>query len=338
MAWQRSEHLQKHNYWLDVLRFVASFMVVMFHLNQPIEHIDNWYRNLVKYGWLGVPMFFVISGYCIALSAQSTGNARNFLVRRLLRIFPPYWVSLVIVMVSAFFQRYYIGTSAVHDIPRTFEGIIATLTLTTTPFTAIPTMNWVYWTLTCELFFYLTFAFVMVFPKRFAPYLLMAVSLASCFSALSIGPLFFIAQWPAFGLGISIYYFFYYPGRLHYALVLAIINIIALFIGSGYSDYAAFTIATSFLIVLSHFYSSTPSFFSVLGQHAYSVYLIHVPIGVNIMGLLVGWYKTQPVPNLFGDLAVYAIVSLLSWLMFTWVEQPAIRLGRRMTNRKAPSN
>ena len=333
MGWHRSEQLQKHNYWLDVLRFAASFMVVLFHLNQAVQPVDNWYRDLVKYGWLGVPMFFVISGYCIALSADHTEHARDFLVRRLLRIFPPYWVSLAIVLAAACFQRYYTGANAVQGIPRNIEGIIATLTLTTEPLTAIPTMNWVYWTLTCELFFYLAVALVGAFPRRFRVYLLIGVSFASVIIGKSSGPLFFLAQWPAFGLGISAYYFFHYRDRLHYSVPLFVINITALFIKFGYSAYAGFTLATLSLIVLSHFFTSGSNFFSVLGQHAYSVYLIHVPVGVNIMGVLAGWYKTQPLPNLLGDLVVYALISVLAWLMYKWVEQPSILAGRKLTAR-----
>lgn len=337
MAWHRSEQLQKHNYSIDVLRFAASLIVVLFHLNQAVQPVDNWYRNLVKYGWLGVPMFFVISGYCIALSADHTENARDFLVRRLLRIFPPYWISLAIVLVAACFQRYYTGANAVQGIPRNFEGVIAALTLTTEPLTAIPTMNWVYWTLTCELFFYLAVALVGVFPKRFRVYLLMAISFVSVFSSPPTGPLFFLAQWPTFGLGISVYYFFHYRNRLHYAAPLFLINISALFIKFGCSTYAIFTLATLSLIVLSHFFTSAQSFFSVLGQHAYSVYLIHVPVGINIMGVLAGWYKTQPVPNLIGDLIVYALISVFAWLMYKWVEQPAIKAGRELTVRNLSS-
>ncbi|WP_457126578.1 acyltransferase family protein [Mucilaginibacter sp. HD30] len=329
--------MQKHNYSLDVLRFVASFMVVLFHLNQAVQPVDNWYRDLVKYGWLGVPMFFVISGYCIALSADHTDNARDFLVRRLLRIFPPYWISLAIVLVAACFQRYYTGANAVQGIPRNFEGVVAALTLTTEPFTVIPTMNWVYWTLTCELFFYLTVALVGVFPRRFRIYLLIGVSFASVFIGPPTGPLFFLAQWPAFGLGISVYYFFHYHSRLYYAVPLFLINITALFIKFGYSTYAVFTLATLSLIVLSHFFTSGPSFFSILGQHAYSVYLIHVPIGVYIMGVLAGRYKTQPLLNLLGDLVVYTFISVLAWLMYKWVEQPSILAGRKLTARTPAS-
>src|SRR5690349_11307944 len=48
--------------------------------------------------WIGVPVFFVISGYCISAAADShrrrSNSFRSFMYRRVRRIFPPYWAAL----------------------------------------------------------------------------------------------------------------------------------------------------------------------------------------------------------------------------------------------------
>ena len=48
---------------------------------------------------LGVSLFFVISGYCIAASAEATarkgGSPWGFMGRRVWRIYPPYWAALL---------------------------------------------------------------------------------------------------------------------------------------------------------------------------------------------------------------------------------------------------
>lgn len=60
----------KQNQTIDFLRFFAAFIVCIFHFNESLDQADNWYRNLAKLGWIGVPIFFVISGYCIEMTTQ----------------------------------------------------------------------------------------------------------------------------------------------------------------------------------------------------------------------------------------------------------------------------
>ena len=74
--------------------------------------------------YLGVPIFFVISGYCIAASADSSRRKGDspwtFLKRRFWRIYPPYWASLVglialvAVLDAAGLSRFY--TTVAHQL------------------------------------------------------------------------------------------------------------------------------------------------------------------------------------------------------------------------------
>ena len=124
---------QKHNFTLDVLRFFAAFIVVIFHLNEAIPHVNNWYRNLIKYGWLGVPIFFVISGYFIIQSADYTKSIKDFLTRRFFRIFPGYWFSLLVVLLATEVQKIYLGDNGIPNVPKNALSVLATSTLTTLP-------------------------------------------------------------------------------------------------------------------------------------------------------------------------------------------------------------
>lgn len=91
---------------IDLLRFSAALCVMWFHYawfawNVPLEAIGlsgaigepARYPELVPFsswGWVGVEVFFVISGYVIALSAIGASAAR-FLRSRLLRLAPALW-------------------------------------------------------------------------------------------------------------------------------------------------------------------------------------------------------------------------------------------------------
>ena len=78
-------------------------MVVVFHSSlyavADLQHIHGIVRILfvaIAYLWLGVPIFFVISGYCISatcdLMRRKPNTVSTYLWRRYRRIFPPFWI------------------------------------------------------------------------------------------------------------------------------------------------------------------------------------------------------------------------------------------------------
>ncbi len=94
---------------LNGVRFIAAFSVLIHHIEQVKEvfKVPNFYDNhLIKnMGKLGVDLFFVLSGFLITyLLLHEKGrfghiNTRNFYVRRILRIWPLYFL----IVILAFF-------------------------------------------------------------------------------------------------------------------------------------------------------------------------------------------------------------------------------------------
>jgi peptidoglycan/LPS O-acetylase OafA/YrhL len=85
---------------LDSLRSVAIGLVLVFHANEA------W----LPWGWAGVDLFFVLSGYLITSivlkNGQTTGFLRQFYIRRGLRTWPIYYLLIgVLVLVSPFLVR-----------------------------------------------------------------------------------------------------------------------------------------------------------------------------------------------------------------------------------------
>ena len=86
---------------LDGLRAVAIMLVVIFHC-RTIAHAASWaegaYLKLAEVGWVGVDLFFVLSGYLITGilidTVDTPGYFRSFYIRRVLRIFPLYYAAL----------------------------------------------------------------------------------------------------------------------------------------------------------------------------------------------------------------------------------------------------
>src|SRR3978361_1269596 len=92
---------------VEVLRGVAAFSVMWFHLtNGNLDFLapDSWLKASGTYGYLGVQLFFVISGFIIpySLSLRSykiRTDGLGFLCRRIVRIEPAYICSLLLVVV-----------------------------------------------------------------------------------------------------------------------------------------------------------------------------------------------------------------------------------------------
>ena len=88
---------------LDTLRALAIALVLMSHYNSFVRHAPG-FRAIGSIGWVGVDLFFVLSGYLIgnqllAPAARGEGlDLRTFFARRLLRTLPNYYVVLAIYL------------------------------------------------------------------------------------------------------------------------------------------------------------------------------------------------------------------------------------------------
>lgn len=88
---------------LDLLRAIAILWVMLFHSFIVGGLGDDW-GWLSKYGWMGVDIFFVLSGYLIGgqvlqqLRDRSRIDFSDFYLRRALRILPAFWVVLAIYL------------------------------------------------------------------------------------------------------------------------------------------------------------------------------------------------------------------------------------------------
>ena len=211
---------------LDIARGLAALFVFCFHISGLIAEASPTLGELARYGNMGVPMFFVISGYCMAASAhqilQRNRSAGSFLRKRFLRIYPAFWASILIIMATPYLLA---GLSVlktgrfIAPDPRwlTLGSIdwLQFLTLTRVFFSngltldqAFNPLNSVYWTLAIEFQFYLVMYLALLWRKSFAP-LLVGVTLSS-FAVFAFPALKdtgrFLGFWPMFALGLGLYW------------------------------------------------------------------------------------------------------------------------------------
>ncbi|HLY68927.1 MAG TPA: acyltransferase [Puia sp.] len=91
----------KKFYGLDHLRALAIILVLLFHY-QIFDHHTPWIEKAGKFGWTGVDLFFVLSGYLIAsqlFAAMAKGKQisfPDFFIKRFFRIIPAYLVVVAV--------------------------------------------------------------------------------------------------------------------------------------------------------------------------------------------------------------------------------------------------
>jgi peptidoglycan/LPS O-acetylase OafA/YrhL len=92
---------------LDILRGLAVLDVVFFHAPWPKDCKDEVWRNLIDMGWVGVDLFFALSGFLISGLLFAEFHKRGhidiprFWLRRGLKIWPSYYVAYGIPLVVA---------------------------------------------------------------------------------------------------------------------------------------------------------------------------------------------------------------------------------------------
>ncbi|WP_433373711.1 acyltransferase family protein [Actinoplanes sp. CA-142083] len=148
---------------LDGLRLVAALMVAFFHYagraggfetvwgGTPAE-IFPVLHHPAQYGWLGVELFFLISGFVICMSAWDRETV-PFLRSRAIRLFPAYWAAVLITATVVHFWPVVVQ-------PANLSDVLLNLTMLQFPL-GVPQVDGVYWTLWNEARFYLLFALLV---------------------------------------------------------------------------------------------------------------------------------------------------------------------------------
>lgn len=151
--------------YIDFARFFAAIMVVAFHYtyngiaNGKVISIDVLpaFSAITRYGYLGVDLFFMISGYVIFFSAKSR-TAAQFAFSRCLRLYPAYWVAVLLTSIFSFF----IGSKLMSTDLKT---TLINLTMLQY-FFDIKDVDGVYWTLVYEIKFYFIIFCILLLGLR----------------------------------------------------------------------------------------------------------------------------------------------------------------------------
>lgn len=171
---------------IQSLRGMAAMLVVLFHLASLEANYGHGYRLLPDawaIGMSGVDLFFVISGFVMVTVTRwrfgLSGEPLRFLLRRATRIYSLYWFFSLLVLAV-----FLIGPGLVK---RSLQdgGVDLVSSFLLLPQEGLP-MLMAGWTLVHEMYFYLVFTLLLLFPKRLLGRLLAGWAVAVVYTSLTI--------------------------------------------------------------------------------------------------------------------------------------------------------
>lgn len=325
---------------LNGLRFIAAFLVIIHHIEQlkSISNIDS-YWNEVRFieiiGKLGVVLFFVLSGFLITYLllieefAFRTISIRKFYIRRILRIWPLYFLIIILAFwllpnISLFSLPGY-GKDVIYSnlILKLFLYVIFFPNLVVSLLGVVPYASHI-WSIGTEEQFYLVWPVFLKYLKKYRIYLMLSIIifyllfakfLTSTLSDFLPYKRVIYAFWSNFNIDCmaigGIYaILLYHKSRLleilrnQYFFYLIIVIVMAFMLNGVYIPYIHYEFyATLFGIIILNFASNDKIIISFenrvlnyLGNISYGLYMYH-PIGIVLslaiaksLNLMTNWF------------------------------------------------
>jgi peptidoglycan/LPS O-acetylase OafA/YrhL len=288
----------------DYIRAIASLAVALFHLGGKAIPI-------LKFGWLGVEMFFVLSGFIICWAmpgSYSPKMSTRFIIKRIIRIEPPYLISLVLLLL--------LNWLTIGNYSPDWRQILLHIGYVNNFFNK-PYLNPVYWTLGIEFQYYLFIAFFFPFlVKNSGKWLI--ITLCVLPALIHLPGQLLPALFPLFGLGIFCFLFQKRLISLLYLAAFGLITVISCLYTMGWLPVLAGLTATAFILIPLR-PNKIVTFFSNI---SFSLYLTHDIVGSRLVVYLgTEFSRTIFHKGLFFIAGI--IVSILTaWLFYIFFEMP----------------
>jgi exopolysaccharide production protein ExoZ len=312
---------------IQLLRGLAALAVAFYHAGYVIpgtNHTD----------FLGVAVFFVISGFIMTHITRA--SSEQFLLHRLVRIVPLYWLgtafyaAMVVVIYPAIGKH----TDDIVTMTTLLRDLFFIPRLDSTGAVIYPVLG-VGWTLNLEMYFYVLFAGALCINRRAAPAIVAVAVLAVWFAAPyfhlpSLIEFYAHGYVVYFPLGIAIYYAAQLPAKQVMIGTLAALAGTAALIGFAVTNWQSTALIAPPLIVLGAVLLERGGVICrnrvalALGASSYALYLFH--------SFFTGLFREAAKRATYLDATTHVAAALLAiglsavaaWLIFRWVEAPLL--------------
>jgi exopolysaccharide production protein ExoZ len=338
---------------IQFLRGLAALIVVIYHTAGYIKvnYIPYVFLgDFFNFGFAGVDLFFVISGFIILFTSKNYINTPSSLIlylkKRLVRVYPIYWLILSILFSLSWLIIFVLNKNVFKtEFPNSFFSYLSTIFL-------LPkhlAINAASWTLSYELYFYLIFALIIVSKKlKFIPVIILVISF---YNSVILNPDAYFVKPTYFTFFFSGYNFEFMFGalicqfyqKINFPKTISIIIIlistwVITQLGHQVGDFDTYKRIITFgipsaLILLSilnlekNYGMTFLKFFVILGDASYVLYLIHFPMMLllNKIPILLGHSFSLNIEIYFSCFIIIAIV-FTSIYLHKWVEKPLNKL------------
>ncbi len=341
---------------LDAIRAISCLNLLLFHFTWVYQHKHGGFASAelgftFPYGKYGVQLFFMLSGLVNAMTLLSKRKAGDFIVARFIRIFPSYWLVILLNLVL------FACLPMFHTTP-TLESTVANLSTMPRLF-GFENMEPVTWTLQIEMLFYLFLMTTLATGLLDKPVRTMMVAISICFVCCTsftwfkgvypesswngtfhfVESLFFMRNLPLFAMGILLNEIrskrYDAPGR-KWVLWAGIVAAGTVFHSIDLRGHNPAATVLMFGLLTASAFGKVPVlrwkpliFISFI---SYSLYLFHNNLGSALMKLLESWGCPPKLMVIAASVFAIAIGAAVTY----WFEQPLTKRMRVMwTNTKA---
>lgn len=301
---------------LAALRGLAILLVIVGHFAPSglTRLLGTPALSLMAYG--GVILFFVLSGFLMDRTLAADRNLISYVIRRMARILPLYWVSLLVAFA--------LGAWTLRDLALNASFLV--------PLARSELMSGVYWTLYIEVLFYALAPLLVYAGDRtivVSLYLVIAADVA-VFAARGV-PSHALYHLGFCLLGMS--FGVWNRGKLtDVGLALAAFAVTAHATLSPQGVFVALApLASAVLMWFGLRYVVNNAPLSFLGAVSYGWYLLHAVVGLPLMAVML----RSGVPDWQAALAAALVTLLAAWFAHLLIERPGIAFGRHLRFRKA---
>jgi peptidoglycan/LPS O-acetylase OafA/YrhL len=329
---------------LDGLRLVAALAVAVYHYTvgwridgvRVPEHFLPTTVHISVYGFLGVELFFLISGFVICMSSWGR-TLGDFFTSRVSRLYPAYWACVLLSALVAVAMPLWGGVP--FEVTPKWDDVVVNLTMLQQPM-GVPSVETVYWTLFVELCFYLLFAIVVhlgVTYRRVVVFCVIWMTVAVLAPPLQIPLLSILAipeYAPYFVAGSAMYLMYRFrPSPLLVAIVgfawlvsmhrvgARLTNLNPGFDVPVWPGRVIITLAFAAMLAVALRWTDRIRWrwLTVAGVLTYPFYLLHQRVGYAIIRTA---YRHTELPVWSLVAATTATVLTLAWILHRCVERP----------------
>ena len=360
---------------IELLRGFAVLLVVVHHAQ---SNLISWttpaLTRFYSYfgGWVGVDLFFAVSGFVIArslvprLHAQPDGAAArretlSFWMRRAWRLLPSAWLWLLVILLAT---PTFNSSGVFGSLEANLEASVAAVLQVANIRFAQAFMQWeygssfVYWSLALEEQFYLLFPLLILLSRRWLPYVLLGLVALQLFMPRSVMLMMFRTDALALGVLIALWsaqpsYRRLQPALLaHRGLGVGVLLVLLLCLCAlGSEPLTMFSMRIGAIALLAaalvwlasydrNFLWPDGAFKRLMiwfGTRSYAIYLIHIPAFFFTREI---YYRLYPQQGDFGDSFFYpfvltaaVLIVVLSELNYRLIECPLRERGKQIAQR-----